>query len=68
MHKPLGYVVAALMGAVLAVIVGYFAFAAGGREVNIGLWLDYPLRFNIHLWALLGAALGLGARYLAVTR
>jgi hypothetical protein len=69
MQKPLlGFVVAAVIGAVLFVIVGYFAYAASSDAVGFAYWVRRPLQFSGLYWALLGAAVGCGLRYLQTTR
>lgn len=67
MQKPLlGYVVAALIGAVVFVIVGFFAYATdpGGWPFRYWLTRD-PIESGVHIWAGLGLLIGAAARYAA---
>ena len=59
-----------VIGAMAGVLVGYFAFANPGEigSVTFPVWLDHNLHGSAGLWALGGAAVGFGGRYLMVTR
>lgn len=66
MQKPLlGYVIAAAIGAALSIIVGYLVYAAPGDAVGFGYWINHPIRFSAHIWAMLGIAIGAGLRFVA---
>ena len=60
----------AVMGAVAGVLVGYFVFAHPGElgSATFPVWLDHNLHGPAGLWALGGAVVGFGGRYLMVTR
>lgn len=64
MQKPLfGYLVAALIGAAVSTVVGYFVYAAPGNAVDFHYWVTHPLRFSAPLWSLAGLLAGSGLRY-----
>jgi hypothetical protein len=52
------FIVASVIGAVIFVIIGYFAQANG---LSFSRWLSLP---QPGPWALVGALVGLGLRYL----
>lgn len=65
MQKPLlGYVIAAVIGVVVSVIVGYFVYATDPGGWAFGYWLRDPIRRGVLYWATLGAVIGAGVRYL----
>lgn len=55
--------VAAAIGAVIAVIVGFLVYAAPGDAVDFGYWVSKPLRFGALYWALVGGLIGAGAKF-----
>jgi len=62
-------VLAALIGAALAIVLGYIVYAApkgadGGAR--FGWWLQNPLFYDVFWWALFGAAIACAIVY--VTR
>lgn len=64
MQKPLlGYVIAAAIGAVILVVVGYFVHAAPGDAVGFQFWIERPIRYGVPLWAIVGLLLGAGVQY-----
>lgn len=69
MQKPLfGYVIAALIGAVGFVIVGYFVNKTPDSW-SFHYWLTRnPFRPELIGWIVLGCAIGLGLRFVAATR
>lgn len=67
MQKPqFGYLIAAAVGAVIFVIVGYFVYATDPGGWSFSYWLRDPIRRGVFLWAALGAAIGCALRFLAV--
>ncbi|MER8574577.1 hypothetical protein NKG99_24165 [Mesorhizobium sp. M1409] len=71
MRPKTGYIISALIGAVLGGIVGYAVYAVGqgaGGAVSFSYWLHYPIRMNGLWWAILGALMGSGVRWLTVNR
>lgn len=63
MQKPLfGYVIAAIIGAIVFVVVGYFVYATDPGGWAFGYWLFDPIRRGVWKWALTGAAIGAGLR------
>lgn len=54
------YVISALIGGLVFVLVGYLIYAAPGDAVNFGYWINNPIRFYVWSWALIGAAVGAG--------
>jgi len=68
MQKPLlGNLVAAALGAAVAVVVGYLVYAAPGDAVTFNYWIEHPIRFSVFGWVVAGSFAGFGLRY-AVTR
>ena len=64
MQKPLlGYVVAAVIGAMVSVVVGYLVYAAPGDAVTFSYWIKSPIRHAGLLWALVGLFAGAGMRF-----
>lgn len=64
MQKPLlGYVVAALIGAAVSIVVGYLVHAAPGDGFTFGWWIGSPFRYGVHLWAIAGLLAGTGFKY-----
>lgn len=64
-----GYAVAAIIGAILGILTGYFVRTASGDDFSFSFWLLYdPLRFGVFQWAIGGAVVGLGLRFLTVNR
>lgn len=61
-QTALDFVIAALIGGVLLVIVGYFVQA---RELSISYWLQHFFLYGAWVWATLGILIGSGLRYLA---
>jgi hypothetical protein len=61
-RAALDFVIAALIGAVLMVIVGYFVQA---RELTFGFWFHNFFHYGIWIWVGLGILIGAGLRYLA---
>lgn len=59
------YVIAAIVGAVALVIVGYLVHAAPGDGVSFEFWIANPIRYNVLAWAALGALLGSGVYRIA---
>ena len=61
---------AAVVGAIAGVLVGYFVFADPGElgSGTFSTWLSHNLQDSASLWALGGAVAGFGSRYLMVTR
>lgn len=61
---------AAVVGAIAGVLVGYFVFADPGElgSGTFSMWLSYNLNGSASLWGLGGGAAGFGSRYLMVTR
>lgn len=60
-EEQVGLVVAALIGASLAVPLGYLLHAtAQGAEgaVSFGTWTNYPIRNGLLGWALFGGLVG----------
>ena len=57
-------VIAALIGVVISVIVGYLAHAAGADgAASFGYWIRHPARFGCFWWGLVGALVGIGVVY-----
>lgn len=69
MQKPLlGYVIAALVGAVGFVIIGYLVNKTPDSW-SFYYWLTRnPFRSELIGWIVLGCAIGLGLRFVAATR
>lgn len=64
MQKPaLPFVIAALVGAVVSVIVGYFAYASAHDGISFSFWIERPVRYGAIWWALTGLIVGPAARY-----
>lgn len=57
------YAVASALGAFIAIIVGYFVYAAPGRGVGFGYWFSH--NGTVWLWAAAGLAVGSAARFLS---
>lgn len=55
------YLVAATIGAALAVVAGYAVSTSG---VSFGYWLENPFRYGGAWWAAFGAAIGVGLYWL----
>jgi hypothetical protein len=66
--RSVGFVVAAVIGAVVFVIVGYFVYATDPDGWSFGYWIADPIRRGVWKWAIVGAAVGCGLRYLHTTR
>lgn len=64
----LGFAVAAVVGAVVLVVVGYFVYATPGGAVSFGYWLHSPVRFGALNWAFAGILAGVAVRYLSLRR
>lgn len=66
MPRPSQFAAAALIGAIAAVIVGYFAYAVHtGPEASRSLfgWLFHPYQNDALYWAIAGLLCGAGIRY-----
>jgi hypothetical protein len=61
------YLVAALIGAALFVIVGYFA-DAGTVGISFDFWIRRPMRYPILEWGLFGCLIGTGVFWLSRVR
>jgi len=69
MQKPLlGYVIAAVIGAVISVVAGYLVYAAPGDAVTFNYWLKNPIRFSVFAWSLVGILCGAGLHHLTRKR
>lgn len=55
--------IAAAIGAVIAVVVGFLVYAAPGDAVDFGYWVSKPFRYGVVYWALVGGLVGAGAKY-----
>lgn len=65
------YAVAAAIGVVVFVLVGFFAYSIErGPEWSYSLteWLAQPLRFGVFWWAVLGAVVGAAYNFLLSKR
>ena len=64
------FLLAAVVGAMAGVLVGYFIFANPGElgSGTLSVWIEHNLHGPVLLWALGGAVVGFGGGYLMVTR
>jgi hypothetical protein len=65
-NVALPYVVAALVGAVLFVMVGYFVYALpadAGGAASFSFWIENPVRYGAVWWALAGLFIGPAVRF-----
>lgn len=72
MQTPsLGYLVAAAIGAIIAVVVGFLVYSIPTGPADsqyFSTWLMSPLRYSVIYWVVTGIAVGCGLRYLAASR
>jgi len=66
--KQAGYAVSAAIGAVVFVLVGYLVYASPGDSVGFSYWLRHPIGISAYVWAILGALIGAGIRFVAASR
>jgi hypothetical protein len=63
-QQSINYGIAALIGAVLAVIVGFMVYAIDGQGVTFSYWIIHPIRYGAFGWVFIGGLVGAGIRYL----
>lgn len=63
-QQSINYGIAALIGAVLAVILGFIVYAIDGQGVDFSYWITHPVRFGVLGWVFIGGLVGVGLRYL----
>lgn len=63
-RRPFDFIIAAAIGALILTLTGYFIHAAPGDAVSFGYWIGRPIRYDVWLWAALGAAAGSGVYWL----
>lgn len=59
-------VVAAAIGAALAVVLGYIVYAAPGHAISFGYWITKPDRW--FMWPIFGALVGAGLTFVVQRR
>lgn len=57
------YVIASAVGAVIAVVVGYFVFASGNPGISFPFWI-WHREGQVATWLAVGIATGSALRYL----
>lgn len=64
-HK-LALGLATIIGCVVGLVVGYFAFSSSGGEGYYppGVWLSHPMYYRVYWWALGGGIVGGGLVYI----
>jgi hypothetical protein len=67
----LGYIIAAMIGSIVFILIGYVIFVLGTKPdavVRLQLWMAAPWTYRVPHWTFLGAAIGLGLRYLSTNK
>ncbi len=61
----LGYVVAAIIGAIFFILIGYLIYSiptSYDGVVRLQVWMSAPWTYRVPHWMFLGVAIGLGLR------